>query len=114
MRDLQEHERPLAERYRLAAKAANEASKVSRYYRENKGIVFAQMVMEVLRQDPSLPVNKAELLVKASDAWKAFIDRLLEASDQAGEKKTDLKTIEIEAESIKQANISAARERRYG
>ena len=113
MRDLPEHERPIEVRYEIAARAYNEAAKVARSYKENKAIVFDKMVKEVMQFDPKLPMNKAQMMARASDAWQAFVDRLLEAADEAGNRKSELKAIEIEADRLKQAAIAQATERKY-
>ena len=114
MHDLQEHERPLAERYRLAAGAWRKADRLAKDYKENKEAVLSRMVMEAMKQDPALATNKAERMVKGSEAWRIFLGKLIEAINEASDLKIEMRAIEIEAEDIKQANIRAARERRYG
>lgn len=114
MHDIQEHERPLAERYRLAATAWRKADRLAKDYKENKEAVLSRMVMEAVRQDSTLATNKAERMVKASETWRIFLDKLVTAVNDAADLKIELKAIEIEAEDIKQRNIQAARERRYG
>jgi hypothetical protein len=111
MRDLPEHEQPLSERYRLAGKAWREVQARATDYKENKDIVFSEMVMEVIKRE-GVPVNRAERIVKASRPWKEFIEKLVDASNEAGDLRIELKALEIEAEEIKQRNINAARERR--
>jgi len=113
MHDLLEHERPLAERYRLAAGAWRQADRLAKDYKENKEAVLSRMVMEAMRQDPGLATNKAERMVKGSKQWAEFLEKLIEACNKAADLKIELKAIEIEAEDIKQKNIQAARERRY-
>ena len=114
MHDLPEHERPLAERYRLAASAWRKADRLAKDYKENKEAVLSRMVMEAMRQDPELATNRAERTVKASDAWRIFLGKLIDAANEAADLKIEMRAIEIEAEEIKQKNINMARERRYG
>lgn len=112
--DLPEREKPLSERYRLAALAWREADRRAKYYKENKEAVLSQMVLKAMQLDPTLATNKAERQVKGSEAWQEFVNKLVDASNKAADLRIELKSLEIEAEEIKQANINAARERRYG
>ena len=112
--DVPKNEQPLAERYRLAARTWREADGVARYYKENKEAVLSQMVMAAMDNDPGIAINKAERLVKGSKHWEEFIKKLVDAHNLAADLKIEMKAIEIEAEDIKQRNIRAAQERRYG
>ena len=106
-------EQPIEVRYALASEAYEEAAALARDYTENKSVVFSEMVMATLSQEPGVATGKAEHIVRASAGWQAFVKRLVEAKNEAGRLKTALKAIQIEADRIKQEGIRNATERKY-
>lgn len=81
----------LSERYRLAAKEWVELDSTARMFEETKSAVLAQK-MAVLGD---MAVSKAELTVKSSPEWMAFITQMVEAKTAANLAKVKLEWIRM-------------------
>ena len=112
--DMPAREHPLLSRFGMVSDEYKVAAAEARYYRENKKAVFSRMVMEVMKLEGEQPTNKAELKVRASAPWQAYLDKLIETANKASDLKIQLDNLKNEAEFEKRRDIQAALERKYG
>lgn len=113
MADIPEHEQPLEERCAEAGRQYEAAAAQARYYRENKKNRFSRMVNEVFALEGEMPMNKAQSLVHASEAWQDFTDKLLETANKAAELKMAYENLKIELDRQRRQEIQSAVERKY-
>lgn len=83
--------RPLSEQYRIIAKKWVEADSAANMLEETKSAVLAKMMADL----GDMAVSKAEMQVKASDAWRDHITKMVEARSQASLLKVQLEYIRM-------------------
>lgn len=108
--EMPRHERPISEEYRIAAKEWVEAEKTAALYEETKTSVLSQMMMKL----GEMPVSKAEMRVKASDDWREFIEKMVDARAQANLARVRMKWTELRFAEWQSADANARRERQMG
>lgn len=89
--DVPQQDRPLSEQYRIAAKAWVDLDGAARLLEETKTAVLSQK----MRQLGDMPVSKAEQMVKASDEWADFIERMVKARTDANLAKVRLEWVRL-------------------
>ncbi len=89
--EMPEKERPISEEYRLVAKEWVALDGAARLLEETKTAVLSQR----MKMQGDMPVSKAELIVKASDEWKDFIHRLVEARTAANLAKVKVEWVKM-------------------
>lgn len=107
-REMPANERPISEEYRIAAKEWVDAEKTAALYEETKTSVLSQMMMAL----GDMPVSKAEMRVKASDDWREFIEKMVEARAHANYSKVKLEWIRLRERELDRTSWSERTERK--
>lgn len=84
-------DKPLSEQYRIVAKKWVDADGAANMLEETKSAVLSRMMVEL----GDMPVSKAEMQVKASDAWREHITQMVEARSQASLLKVQMEYIRM-------------------
>ena len=84
-------DKPLSEQYRIVAKKWVDADGAANMLEETKSAVLSKMMVDL----GDMPVSKAEMQVKASDAWREHITRMVEARSQASLLKVQMEYIRM-------------------
>lgn len=82
---------PLSEQYRVVAKSWVDADAAASLLEETKSAVLAKM----MAGQGDIPVSRAEMNVKASDEWREFITKMVEAREKAALLKVKLEYIRM-------------------
>jgi len=82
---------PISEQYRVIAKKWCDADAAANLLEETKSAVLAKMMVA----HGQMPVSKAEMLVKASDEWNDYIEKMVRAREQAALLKAQLEYIRM-------------------
>jgi hypothetical protein len=104
--------RPLSEQFRITAKAWVEADKAASLMEECKSVVFSEMMSKLTGEDLSLPVNRAEILVKGSQDYKDFVTTMVELRSKANLLKAQLEFIRMQHSEQQSSEATARSERR--
>jgi len=83
--------RPLSEQFRIIAKKWVDADGAASMLEETKSAVLSKMMVDL----GDMPVSKAEMQVKASDAWRDHITQMVEARSQASLLKVQMEYIRM-------------------
>jgi hypothetical protein len=89
--EMPERDRPISEEYRIAAKEWVGLDGAARLLEETKTAVLSQR----MKMQGSMPVSKAELIVKASEEWEDYIKRMVEARTAANLAKVKVEWIKM-------------------
>lgn len=84
-------DKPLSEQYRIIAKKWVDADGAANMLEETKSAVLSRMMMDL----GDMPVSKAEMQVKASDAWREHVTQMVEARSQASLLKVQMEYIRM-------------------
>ena len=84
-------DKPLSEQYRIVAKKWVDADGAANMLEETKSAVLSKMMVDL----GDMPVSKAEMQVKASDAWRDHITQMVEARSQASLLKVQMEYIRM-------------------
>lgn len=95
VQDIPEQERPLSERYRIAANAWVKADAVARRYEELRSTRLEQMKNALILAEGPMPDNRAEREIKASEEWERFIIDMVDARTQANALKVQIVEIQM-------------------
>jgi hypothetical protein len=82
---------PLSEQYRVTAKSWVDADAAASLLEETKSAVLARL----MQSQGDMPVSRAEMNVKASDEWREFITKMVEAREKAALLKVKLEYIRM-------------------
>jgi hypothetical protein len=93
--DVPEHERPLSERYRIAANAWVKADGIARLKEEFKTSEFETMKTKLIATEGPTAENKLERIVKSSPEWRDYIIEMVTARTEANILKVTVKELEI-------------------
>lgn len=85
--------RPLSEQYHEAAQQWVDAEAAASILEESKSATLSQM----MTQYPLFAVNKAEMTVKASQSWRDYLTKMVEARKQANLLKVQMEFIRMRA-----------------
>jgi len=80
---------PLSEQYRVVAKSWVDADAAASLLEETKSAVLSKM----MQTQGDMPVSRAEMNVKASDDWREFVTKMVEAREKAALLKVKLEYI---------------------
>jgi len=83
--------RPLSEQFRIIAKKWVDADGAASMLEETKSAVLSKMMVGL----GDMPVSKAEMQVKASEAWRDHITQMVEARSQASLLKVQMEYIRM-------------------
>lgn len=84
-------DRPISEEYRVIAKKWVDADSAATLREETKSAFYSQLMLE----HKDIPVNRAEIAVKASEAWQEYVAEMVQARKDANLLKVQLKYIEM-------------------
>ena len=84
-------DKPLSEQYRIVAKKWVDADGAANMLEETKSAVLSKMMVDL----GDMPVSKAEMQVKASEAWRDHIKQMVEARSQASLLKVQMEYIRM-------------------
>jgi len=84
-------DKPLSEQYRIVAKKWVDADGAANMLEETKSAVLSKMMVDL----GDMPVSKAEMQVKASEAWREHITQMVEARSQASLLKVQMEYIRM-------------------
>ena len=82
---------PISEQFRIVAKKWVDADSAANMLEETKSAVLSRMMAD----QGDMPVSKAEMTVKASDEWKAYVTEMVEARKRASLLKVQLEYIRM-------------------
>jgi len=108
--DMPERERPISERFRVAAWEWVQAEKAASLLEETKSATLSQMMLKLNEKT----VSAAEMKVKASDEWSEFIYQMVDARSQANLKKVAMEYVRMQFSEWQSADANARRERQMG
>jgi len=74
--ELPEAEKPISEKFRVAAKKWAQADSAAHIMEEMKTTTLEQMKTKLIAANAGMAENKAERLVKASKEWEAYIRKM--------------------------------------
>jgi hypothetical protein len=83
--------KPLSEQYRVIAKKWVEADSAANMLEETKSAVLSKMMADL----GDMAVSKAEMQVKASEAWRDHITQMVDARSRASLLKVQLEYIRM-------------------
>jgi len=84
----------LTENYRLAAKDWVDKNAAADLLEQTKSTDFAERVQKLLRDGP-IPMNRAEIQIKADPEWREYITKMVEARREANLAKVKLEFIRM-------------------
>lgn len=82
---------PLSEQYRVTAKSWVDADAAASLLEETKSAVLARLMLS----QGDMPVSRAEMNVKASNEWREFLTKMVEAREKAALLKVKLEYIRM-------------------
>ena len=104
------HEQPISEQFRVVAKQWVDADAAADLLEETKTAVLSKMMMEL----GEMPVSKAEMQAKASDAWTEHLTAMVDARARANLLKVQMKYIEMRFSEWQSNDANARKERQFG
>ena len=99
---------PLSEQYRIVAKQYIEANAAADILEELKSATLSQM----MQNHASLPVSRAEMMVKSSSEWTDYINSMVEARKTSNLKKAQLEWIRMKFSEQQSREATERAERR--
>jgi hypothetical protein len=82
---------PLSEQFRVVAKSWVDADAAANLLEETKSAVLSRMMLNL----GDMPVSRAEMQVKASDEWREFVSKMVEAREKASLLKVKMEYIRM-------------------
>lgn len=95
MSEMPEHERSVAEEFRITAHKYVDAQAAADSYEEMKTTTLEQMKTALILEHGEMADNKAERTVKSSPAWEEYLRAMLEARKVALKFKLQLDWIRM-------------------
>jgi hypothetical protein len=83
---------PISEQYRLTAKDWVAADSAATLREETKSAFFSQLMLE----HKDIPVNRAEIAVKASQEWIEYVAEMVKTRKEANLLKVQLEYIKMQ------------------
>lgn len=108
--EMPENERPISERFRVAAWEWVQAEKAASLLEETKTATLSQMMLKLNEKT----VSAAEMKVKGSDEWTEFLYQMVDARSQANLKKVAMEYIRMQFSEWQSHDANARRERQMG
>src|SRR4051812_38861755 len=82
---------PWSEQYRIVAKQWVDADAAANFQEEMKSAQLSRL----MAKEGDIPVSRAEMNVKASDAWGEFIEQMTDARQKATKLKVQLEYLRM-------------------
>lgn len=114
MKDVPHRDRPISERYRIAAQQYCALNAAATFLEEMKTSRLEQRKTLLMLADGQMPENKATRLVKSSDDWEAYIKAMCDARAAADELKEELAALRMEFSEWQAKDANARAEYRLG
>ena len=108
--EMPEHEQPLSEQYRIAAKEYVKAKSISDLADALKPTRFA----ELMQAHADVAVSRAELAVRASQEWKDHVASVVAASEAADMARHKVKWSEMKFQEWVMQTAHSRKEREMG
>jgi hypothetical protein len=108
--DIPERDRPLSEQFRIVAKKWVDADSAASILEETKTACLAQKMANL----GEMPVNRAELTVKASAEWHDHLHKICEQRREANLLKMQLEYLRMKFQEWQSANATNRAEMRLG
>lgn len=108
IREMSPHERAISEEFRLVAKTWVDAEAAAHLLEETKSAVLAQKMAAL----GDMPVNRAELTVKASTDWHEQLAKIVEARKEANLRKVQMEYVRMKFSEWQAADANSRNERR--
>ena len=99
---------PISEQYRITAKKWVDADAAANLLEETKSAVLAKMMLA----QGDMPVSRAEMNVKASEAWTDYITKMVNQREQAARLKAQLEYIRMKFNEWQSENATRRAEMR--
>lgn len=112
VRDLPENERPLSEQFRIVALQYADAEAAASYMEEMKTTTLEKLKTALIQEKGDMPDNRAERIVKSSEAWEEYIKKMCEHRAKATKLKLQKEYIEMRRWEQSSAEANARVERR--
>lgn len=110
---MKEGDIPISEAYRLRAREWVQADKAASLLEESKSIAFSQMVNRTISSAVGkMPHNRAEAIVKASNEYKEYIEKMVMLRSEANLLKVEVEYIRMKFSENQSAEANARSERR--
>jgi len=87
--------RPISEQYHEAAIQWVDADAAASIMEESKSSVFSERVSNLISQNINIAINRAEVLVKSSAAWKTYISDMVELRRKANLAKVEMEFLRM-------------------
>lgn len=94
-KEMPEHERPIAERFRLVALAYVDADGAASLLEELKTTNLEKMKSNLISEQGEMADNRAERLVKSGSEWEEYLREMVRARTQANKLKLQLEYLRI-------------------
>jgi hypothetical protein len=89
---MKDNNKPLSEQFRLIAKKWVDAETAASLLEETKSAVLSKMMADL----GDIPVSKAEMRIKATQDWRDYIEKMVEARSQASMLKVQMEYIRMQ------------------
>jgi hypothetical protein len=103
---------PLSEQYRLAALEWIDADATASMLEETKTATFSKMVGQILDDNPSIAVNRAEHIIKSGQEYEEFINKMVLARAHASRLKVQVEYLRMRFSEQQSADATARAEMR--
>ena len=100
--------RPISEEFRLVAKAWVDADAAANLLEETKSAVLAEKMANL----GDMPVNRAELTVKASKEWHDHLAEICDARKKANLRKVQMEYVRMKFSEWQASDANSRSERR--
>lgn len=101
-------DRPISEEFRLVAKAWVDAESAAHLLEETKSAALAQK----MSAHGDMPVNRAELTVKASAEWHEHLGKIVEARREANLRKVQMEYVRMKFNEWQASDANQRHERK--
>lgn len=88
---MESDDKPISEEYRIVAKKWVDADAAANLREETKSAFYSQLMQEF----KDIPVNRAEIAVKASPQWQEYVADMVQARKDANLLKVQLEYIKM-------------------
>ena len=114
MKDIPHRDRPISERYRVAAKLYAGLEAAASFLEEMKTPRLEKLKSELIAANGNMPENRAERLVKSSQDWHDYIRSMCDARAAATDAKEELAALRMEFQEWQAADANSRAEYKLG
>ncbi len=95
-KEMPDHEKPISEKFRVAAKEWVDADGAASLLEELKTTRLSQMKMALMAEQGDMPDAKAERICKSDPQWEEYLRDMIACRTAANKLKMEMKALEIE------------------